>query len=165
MSTDLVRDSKVVILLTPTNYAVWALVMQSKLQVIDVLSTLEGPIITKPEKEKDTFMEISEKAYHLIISYIGQEVLAFITSAYSSQTRFNGYHLWQLLRSKYAGGNIASQTTALAKWNNLAFTSISKFVPAIRSANQMINMSGAIFDDRLRINQSQPDDQHVWCHL
>ncbi|POW01323.1 hypothetical protein PSTT_12569 [Puccinia striiformis] len=81
MSTNLVRNSKVVILLTPTNYAVWALVMQSKLQVIDVLSTLEGPIITKPKKEKDMFMEISEKAYHLIISYIGQEVLAFCQAA------------------------------------------------------------------------------------
>ncbi|POW02396.1 hypothetical protein PSHT_12121 [Puccinia striiformis] len=81
MSTNLVRDSKVVILLTPTNYAVSALVMQSKLQVIDVLSTLEGPIITKPKKEKDMFMEISEKAYHLIISYIGQEVLAFCQAA------------------------------------------------------------------------------------
>ncbi|POV97064.1 hypothetical protein PSHT_14748 [Puccinia striiformis] len=141
------------ILLTPTNYGIWILPMQSKLEQIGVLSMLEDNVPVKTDADKAAILELSAKAYHLVIVHLGPEVLAYVSSVYSSPTRFNGYALWHLLKSHYAGGDLASQTTALAKFNHLAFTSIAKFIPDVQSANQAINMSGCVFDDCIRVNQ------------
>ncbi|KAI7951518.1 hypothetical protein MJO28_007202 [Puccinia striiformis f. sp. tritici] len=145
------RETK--ILLTPTNYGIWMLSIQSKLQQIVVLSMLEDNVPVKTDANKAAILDLSKKTYHLIIVHLAPEVLAYVSSVYSSPTRFNGYALWHLLKSHYTGGDLASQTTALAKFNHLAFTSIAKFIPDIQLANQAINMSGCIFNDHIRVNQ------------
>ncbi|KAI7932959.1 hypothetical protein MJO28_017938 [Puccinia striiformis f. sp. tritici] len=133
------------ILLTPTNYGIWILPIQSKLQQIGVLSMLEDNVPVKTNANKAAILDLSEKAYHSVIVHLAPEVLAYVSSAYSSPTRLNGYALWHLLKSHYAGGDLASQTTALAKFNHQAFTSITKFIPDVLSSQalQLCNRSGS----------------------
>ncbi|POV94651.1 hypothetical protein PSTT_16735 [Puccinia striiformis] len=151
MSTEAVRESR--ILLTPTNYAIWFYPMESKLQQISVLLILEDTMDDKSDVEKLALLDSNEKAYHLIISYLSPDVIALMSSAYRSPLRFNGYSLWHFLKSHYAGGDLASQTTALAKFNLMSFTLIAKFIPAICLANQAMNLSGVVLDDRIRVNE------------
>ncbi|KAI9631466.1 hypothetical protein KEM48_014342 [Puccinia striiformis f. sp. tritici PST-130] len=90
------RETK--ILLTPTNYGIWMLSIQSKLQQIVVLSMLEDNVPVKTDANKAAILDLSEKTYHLIIVHLAPEVLAYVSSVYSSPTRFNGYALWHLLK-------------------------------------------------------------------
>ncbi|POV99508.1 hypothetical protein PSTT_13744, partial [Puccinia striiformis] len=53
------------ILLTPTNYVIWILPMQSKLEQIGVLSMLEDNVPVKTDADKAAILELSAKAYHL----------------------------------------------------------------------------------------------------
>ncbi|KNE88650.1 hypothetical protein PSTG_17932 [Puccinia striiformis f. sp. tritici PST-78] len=149
------RDTRIV--LTNDNYAQWLIPMEAKLHKLKSLHVVMEKIpAPDPEKDKDNaklYVKLNEDAYAEIVQYLSLEVLAYVSATLPITDKFNGVAIWKLLKSHYAGGDLASQTTALAKFNHLAFTLIAKFIPDIRSANQAINMSGCIFDDRIRVNQ------------
>jgi hypothetical protein len=147
MSTEVIRETKV--LLTPNNYALWLLPMEAKLFRSKLLDILEGQV-EPDEKEIANWTKRNNDAYAEIISYIGQEVLGFVSSALPATPRFNGRGLWKLLKSQYAGDDLTSQTTALDQFLHLSFSSITTFIPAVRSANQKISMLGLILDDCVR---------------
>ncbi|KAI9625503.1 hypothetical protein H4Q26_016302 [Puccinia striiformis f. sp. tritici PST-130] len=69
---------------------------------------LENNVPVKTDANKAAILDLSEKTYHLIIVHLAPEVLAYVSSVYSSPTRFNGYALWHLLKLHYAGGDLAS---------------------------------------------------------
>jgi hypothetical protein len=147
MSTKVVRETKV--LLTPTNYALWLLPMGARLFKSKLLNIIESQVEPN-EKEQEIWMKRNNDAYTKIISYIGQEVLGFVSSALPATPRFNGRGLWKLLKSQYAGDDLTSQTTALDQFLHLSFSTIATFIPAVRLANQKISMSGLVFDDRVQ---------------
>ncbi|EFP78584.1 uncharacterized protein PGTG_04540 [Puccinia graminis f. sp. tritici CRL 75-36-700-3] len=147
MSTEVIRETKV--LLTPLNYALWLLPMEARLFRLKLLDILEGQV-EPDEKEQEKWTKLNNDAYAEIIAYIGQEVLGFVSSALPTTPRFNGRGLWKLLKSQYAGDDLTSQTTGLDQFLHLSFSSIATFIPAVRSANQKISMSGLILDDRVR---------------
>ncbi|EFP77495.1 uncharacterized protein PGTG_03451 [Puccinia graminis f. sp. tritici CRL 75-36-700-3] len=147
MSTEVIRETKV--LLTPNNYALWLLPMEARLFRLKLLDILEGQV-EPDEKEKENWTKRNNDAYAEIIAYIGQEVLGFVSSALPATPRFNGRGLWKLLKSQYAGDDLTSQTTGLDQFLHLSFSSIATFIPAVRSANQKISMSGLVLDDRVR---------------
>ncbi|POV96747.1 hypothetical protein PSHT_14963 [Puccinia striiformis] len=144
------RDTRIV--LTNDNYAQWLIPMEAKLHKLKslhvVMEKIRLPIL---KRTKITPSYTSNSTRTLKQKFL--EVLAYVSATLPITDKFNGVAIWKLLKSHYAGGDLASQTTALAKFNHLAFTSIAKFIPDIRSANQAINMSGCIFDDRIRVNQ------------
>ncbi|KAA1098959.1 hypothetical protein PGTUg99_007138 [Puccinia graminis f. sp. tritici] len=86
MSTEVVRETKV--LLTPNNYALWLLPMEAKLFKSKLLNIVESQVEPE-EKEKETWIKQNNDAYTEIISYIGQEVLGFVSSALPATPRFN----------------------------------------------------------------------------
>ncbi|KAA1104778.1 hypothetical protein PGT21_031588 [Puccinia graminis f. sp. tritici] len=92
MSTEVVRETKV--LLTPNNYALWLLPMEAKLFKSKLLNIVESQVEPE-EKEKETWIKQNNDAYTEIISYIGQEVLGFVSSALPATPRFNGRGLNQ----------------------------------------------------------------------
>ncbi|EFP88362.1 uncharacterized protein PGTG_14446 [Puccinia graminis f. sp. tritici CRL 75-36-700-3] len=147
MSTKVIRETKV--LLTPLNYALWLLPMEARLFRLKLLDILEGQV-EPDEKEQEKWTKLNNDAYAEIIAYIGQEVLGFVSSALPATPRFNGRGLWKLLKSQYAGDDLTSQTTALDQFLHLGFSSIATFIPAVRSGNQKISMSGLVLDDRVR---------------
>ncbi|EFP87302.1 uncharacterized protein PGTG_12886 [Puccinia graminis f. sp. tritici CRL 75-36-700-3] len=147
MSTEVVRETKV--LLTPHNYTLWLLPMEARLFKLKLLDIVEIQAEVT-EKEEAASIKSNNDAYAEIISYVGQEVLGFVSSALPASPRFNGRGLWKLLKSQYAGDDLTSQTTALDQFLHLDFSSIAKFIPSVRSANQKITMSGLILDDRVR---------------
>ncbi|EHS63373.1 uncharacterized protein PGTG_21548 [Puccinia graminis f. sp. tritici CRL 75-36-700-3] len=148
MSTEVIRETKV--LLTPHNYALWLLPMEARLFKLNLLDIVENKVETKTEDDKVAWNKLNNTAYSEIIAYIGQEVLGFVSSALPSTPRFNGQGLWKLLKAQYAGDDLTSQTTALDQFLHLDFSSITSFIPSVRSANQKITMSGLILDDRVR---------------
>ncbi|EFP74398.1 uncharacterized protein PGTG_00354 [Puccinia graminis f. sp. tritici CRL 75-36-700-3] len=147
MSTEVIRETKV--LLTPLNYALWLLPMEARLFRLKLLNIVKSEV-EPDEKEKESWMKLNNDAYAEIIAYIGQEVLGFVSSALPVTPRFNGRGIWKLLKSQYAGDDLTSQTTALDQFLHLSFSSIATFIPAVRSGNQKISMSGLVLDDRVR---------------
>ncbi|KAA1089602.1 hypothetical protein PGT21_024586 [Puccinia graminis f. sp. tritici] len=154
MSTKVIRKTKV--LLTLNNYALWLLPMEAKLfrsKLLDILEGQEEP----DEKEKESWIKQNNDAYAEIITYIGQEVLGFVSSALPATPRFNGRGLWKLLKSQYAGNDLTSQTTALDQFLHLSFSCIATFIPAVRSANQKISMLGLV-----EIMKDEVNYFHCW---
>ncbi|EFP93214.1 uncharacterized protein PGTG_19453 [Puccinia graminis f. sp. tritici CRL 75-36-700-3] len=152
MATEVVRESK--ILLSNENYTLWLLPIKAKLYKLKALNIVTGAV-TCPDSEtdKDNFKlynKLNEDAYAEIVQYLNQEVLAYVSSALPTTDKFNGYKLWQLLRSKFAGNDLTSKTTALKKFLAVDYDSFSSFLPLIRAANQKIVLSCLALDDQVK---------------
>jgi hypothetical protein len=165
MSTEVICETKV--LLTPNNYALWLLPMEARLFKLKLLNIVESEV-EPDKKDKESWIKRNNNVYAEIIAYIGQEVLGFVSSALPPTPRFNGHGIWKLLKSQYAGDDLTSQTTALDQFLHLSFSSIATFIPAVRSGNQKISMSGLVLDNRVRtilMLKKLPSDYRSFCNI
>ncbi|KAA1097389.1 hypothetical protein PGT21_004918 [Puccinia graminis f. sp. tritici] len=85
------------------------------------VSSIEADTATCPDPKKDKenfklYNKLNKDAYAEIVQYLNQEVLACVSSAAPTTDKFNGYKLRQLLKSKFAGNDLTSKTTALKKF-------------------------------------------------
>jgi len=151
MSTE---NKETKILLSPENYALWLLPMKAKLHKNKSLQVVNGSVACPdPEKDKENFRlyaKLNEDAYIEIIQHLNQEVLAYVSTTLVEADEFNGLKLWQLLKSKYAGNDLTSKTTALKKFLAVDFSSLPSFLPVIRSANHRLVVSGISLDDQVK---------------
>jgi len=151
MSTE---NKETKILLSPENYALWLLPMKAKLHKNKSLQVVNGSVACPdPEKDKENFRlyaKLNEDAYIEIIQHLNQEVLAYVSTTLVEADEFNGLKLWQLLKSKFAGNDLTSKTTALKRFLAIEFSPLPTFLPTIRSANHRIVVSGLSLDDQVK---------------
>ncbi|KNZ46720.1 hypothetical protein VP01_7006g1 [Puccinia sorghi] len=120
--------------------SLWVLPMKANVYKTKSLSIVTGAVsCPDPKKDKDNsrlFAKMNEDAYVKIIQHISQNVLALVSSMLPPSNKFDGYSLWQLLKSKYAGNDLTSQTTALKLFLSLKFNNFKTFLSSVRSTQQ-----------------------------
>jgi hypothetical protein len=133
MSSEVVRESKV--MLTTENYALWLLPMKAKLHKMKALNIVTGAVACPdPKKDKPNaqlYTKLNEDAYAEIVQHLNQENLALVSTTLPTSDEFNGYALWQLLKTQYAGNNLTSRTTALKTFLSLEFSTFKSFVSSV----------------------------------
>ncbi|KNZ63909.1 hypothetical protein VP01_10865g1 [Puccinia sorghi] len=111
------------VMLDNNNYTLWLIPIEAKLYKIKALNIVTGAVTCPdPEKDKDNarlFVKLNEDAYAEIVQHLSPEVLAYVSSSLSTDEKFNGFKLWQLLKAKFSGDEITSKTTALKNENDL----------------------------------------------
>ncbi|OAV93182.1 hypothetical protein PTTG_27379 [Puccinia triticina 1-1 BBBD Race 1] len=151
-SETLIRESK--ILLTNENYTLWLIPIEARLHKMQVLNIVTGLVSAPdPEKDKDTaklYIKLNGNAYAEIVSYLSQEVLAYVSASLPITDKFNGIKLWQLLKSKFAGDDLTAKTTALKKFLAIEYDSFALFLPLVRLAKQKIVLSSLNLDDQVK---------------
>lgn len=152
MSSEVVRENK--ILLTSKNYALWLLPMKAKLHKMKSLTIVTGAVVCPdPKEDKNNaklYTQLNENAYAEIIQHLNQENLALVSTKLPQSNKFNGYALWQLLKSQYAGSNLTSRTTALKTFLALEYSSFKPFLASVCAANQKISLLGLVMDDQVK---------------
>ncbi|KNZ54341.1 hypothetical protein VP01_2972g3 [Puccinia sorghi] len=130
MSTNeviIARDSKV--MLNNENYTLWLIPIEAKLYKTKSLNIVTGAVACPdPEKDKENarlYVKLNEEAYAEIVQHLSPEVLAYVSSSLPTTDKFDGYKLWQLLKTKFAGDDITSKTTALKKFLAVEYESRS----------------------------------------
>ncbi|PLW47327.1 hypothetical protein PCASD_02606 [Puccinia coronata f. sp. avenae] len=100
------------ILLTTDNYALWLLPMKAKLHKLKSLTVVTGAVVCpNPKANKanaELYTQLNKDAYTEIILHLNQENLALVSTKLPPKDEFNGYALWQLLKSQYAGSDLTS---------------------------------------------------------
>lgn len=77
--------------------------------------------------------------------------LALVSTTLPPNKRFNGRAVWKLLQTKYAGNDLAARSAALDIFLDLEFSTVEKFCPAIRLANQKMVLTGIRLNDQIKI--------------
>ncbi|KNZ47311.1 hypothetical protein VP01_6518g2 [Puccinia sorghi] len=91
-----------------------------------------------------------EAGYFEIINH-SLELLAYVSSALLTTKKFNGHKLWQLLKTRFAGDDLKSKTTALKKFLAVEYNSFSVFLVNVCAANQKITLSSLTLDNQVQI--------------
>ncbi|KNZ56991.1 hypothetical protein VP01_2269g4 [Puccinia sorghi] len=150
-----VVSHKTKILLTEDNYVTWLIPMEAKLHKIRALDIVTGkiPLPSDDQKpdDKTAYTRLNEDAYAEIVDCLDPEVINYVSATMSASDRFNGYVLWQLLKTKYAGTDLTSRSVALDHFLNVTFSSINTFLVNMRSANQKLNLAGIHLDEQVKI--------------
>ncbi|POW02164.1 hypothetical protein PSHT_12180 [Puccinia striiformis] len=127
------------ILLTPDNYLTWMFAMEAKLIGIDAYDIVTGVIACPPDsaadKKKD-YTKLDQKAYSKIVDYLSAEVINYSSASLPTSDRHSGYGLWQLLRNKYAGTDLAARSVAVGAFLRPKLSTLSIFISDMRTANQ-----------------------------
>ncbi|KAI7961016.1 hypothetical protein MJO28_001505 [Puccinia striiformis f. sp. tritici] len=87
--------------------------MEAKLIDIEAYDIVTGTTLVPNDlaaEEKKEYVKLNRKAYSMIVDYLSPEVINYATSALTD--RLSGYGLWQLLRTKYAGNDLAARSVA-----------------------------------------------------
>lgn len=142
------------LLLTSENYAIWIVPMEAKLEDIDALDVVTGRL-TKDQIEKENdkilFAKRNRKAYSLIVQNLDADNLALVSTTLPPNERFNGRAVWKLLQTKYAGNDLAARLAALDGFLDIEFSTVEKFCPAMRLANQKLVLAGVRLDNQIKI--------------
>ncbi|KNZ56714.1 hypothetical protein VP01_2338g3 [Puccinia sorghi] len=83
---------------------------------------------------KTNYIQLNEDAYAKIIDCLDPEVINFVSATMPTSDCFNGYALWQLLRKKYTGTDLTTQS----------------FITDMRTANQKLALAGVHLDEQVK---------------
>jgi len=103
---------------------------------IDV--TVDGANNVAPEKEK--------KAYHLIVRYLSEEVLGYLSNVIKTDEKGKGSIAWNLLKSKFAGNTTHAKSVAFNNLNQIKFRGATEFVNDVRGAISRLRATGLNMD-------------------
>ena len=114
--------------------------MKAKLKKMKSLTIVTGAVFCpNPKADKNNtqlYTQMNEDAYAKIIQHVNQENLALISTKLPPSNDFNGYTLWKLLKSQYAGSDLTSRMTALKTFLALEYstfkTSLHQFARPTR---------------------------------
>ncbi|OAV85964.1 hypothetical protein PTTG_08809, partial [Puccinia triticina 1-1 BBBD Race 1] len=120
------------------------------MQVLNIVTGLVSA--PNPKKDKDNtklFIKLNRDAYAEIVSFLIQEVLAYVSASLPLTDNFNGIKLWQLFKAKFAGDELTAMTTALKKFMAIEYNSFLTFLPLVRAANQKITLLSLALDNQV----------------
>ncbi|MBW0560188.1 hypothetical protein O181_099903 [Austropuccinia psidii MF-1] len=101
--------------------------MESKLDNIVALD-----LILKTDHQAREIQEtLNCQAYRLIIQYLNEDNLSFVSIMLDQTRKRNGLALWKILKEKYMSNNISSQTLAFTKFSQVKFNSTLEFIQEI----------------------------------
>ncbi|KAI7949278.1 hypothetical protein MJO28_008099 [Puccinia striiformis f. sp. tritici] len=141
------------ILLNPNNYIPWLFAMEAKLIGIEALEIVTGVTPTPSEQaadKKGDYCKINHKAYSLIVDYLTSDVMNYASALLPERDRHSGYGMWQLLRNKYAGTDLAARSVAVGYFLQPKLSTLSIFISDMRTANQELVLSGLSLDDQFK---------------
>ncbi|KAI7940277.1 hypothetical protein MJO28_013929 [Puccinia striiformis f. sp. tritici] len=127
------------ILLNNSNYHVWSTLMESELDNIGCLEvTSEVADELSPEKER--------KGYHLIVRYLSEDVLGYLSNVIKTDEKGKGSVAWNLLKSKFAGNTTHAKSVAFNNLNRIKFSDTTQFVNDVRGSISRIRAAGLNMD-------------------
>ncbi|MBW0464222.1 hypothetical protein O181_003937 [Austropuccinia psidii MF-1] len=82
------------------------------------------------------------KKYNLILQYIIEDNLTFVSRMIDQIKKRNGLALWKILKEKYMSNNISSQTLAFTKLSQVKFNSTLEFFQEIQITVRKMKLVG-----------------------
>ncbi|MBW0466436.1 hypothetical protein O181_006151 [Austropuccinia psidii MF-1] len=115
------------LLLNSDNYFTWVTMMELELDNIGALD-----LILKTDHQAREIQEtLNHKAYNLILQYLNEDNLSFVSSMLDQTNKRKGIELWKILKEKHISNNISSQTLAFTKFSQVKFDSNLEFIQEI----------------------------------
>ncbi|MBW0494698.1 hypothetical protein O181_034413 [Austropuccinia psidii MF-1] len=115
------------LLLNSDNYFTWVTMMELELDNIGALDL----ILETDHQAREIQENLNCKAYNLIIQYLNEDKLSFVSSMLDQTNKRNGIELWKILKEKYMSNNISSQTLAFTKFSQVQLNSTLEFIQEI----------------------------------
>ncbi|MBW0540041.1 hypothetical protein O181_079756 [Austropuccinia psidii MF-1] len=115
------------LLLNSENYFTWVIMMESELDNIGALDLILGT----DQQSQQIQESLNRKAYNLIICYLNEDNLSFVSSILNPNQKQDGQILWKILKEKYMSNDISSQTLAFTNFSQVKFSQTPNFVQEI----------------------------------
>ncbi|MBW0564197.1 hypothetical protein O181_103912 [Austropuccinia psidii MF-1] len=126
------------LLLNSENYFTWVTMMESELDNIGELDL----ILETDHQAREIQETLNRKAYNLIIRYLNEDNLSFVSSMLDQTNKRNGLALWKILKEKYMSNNISSQTLAFTKFSQVKFNSTLELIQEIQITVSKMKLVG-----------------------
>ncbi|MBW0553179.1 hypothetical protein O181_092894 [Austropuccinia psidii MF-1] len=112
--------------------------MESELDNIGALDFILGI-----DKQSQQIQErLDRKAYNLIICYLNENNLSFVSSMLNSNQKQDGQILWKILKEKYILNDISSQNLPFKNFSQVKFSQTPDFVQEIQTAVRKMQLVG-----------------------
>ncbi|MBW0526079.1 hypothetical protein O181_065794 [Austropuccinia psidii MF-1] len=126
------------VLLNSESYFTWVIMMESELHNIGAL----GLILGTDQKSQQIQVSLNRKAYNLIIRYLKEDNLSFVSSMLNPNQKQDGQILWKILKEKYMSNDISSQTLAFTNFSHVKFSQTPNFLQEIQTAVRKMRLVG-----------------------
>ncbi|MBW0585837.1 hypothetical protein O181_125552 [Austropuccinia psidii MF-1] len=118
------------LLLNSENYFTWVIMMESALDNIGALD-----LILRTDQQSQQIPEsLNQKAYDLIICYLNEDNLSFVSSILNSNQKKDKNILWKILKERYMLNDISRQTLAFTNFSQVKLSKTPNFVQEIQTS-------------------------------
>ncbi|MBW0554541.1 hypothetical protein O181_094256 [Austropuccinia psidii MF-1] len=112
--------------------------MESELDNIGALDLILGT----DQQSQQIQESLNRKAYNLIICYLNEDNLSFVSSMLNPNQKQDGQIIWKILKEKYMLNDISSQTLAFTNFSQVKFSQTPNFVQEIQTAVRKMRLVG-----------------------
>ncbi|MBW0497802.1 hypothetical protein O181_037517 [Austropuccinia psidii MF-1] len=126
------------LLLHSENYFTWVTMMELELDKTGALDL----VLETDNKAREIQEALNHKANDLIIQYLNEDNLLFVSIMFDQTYKRNGPALWKIFQEKYMSSNISSKTLAFTKFGQAKFTMTLEFIKEIQTTVRKMKLVG-----------------------